>query len=101
MITMTEWYAWLAIGAAAGLAGMTWPFRRGIPGAVTNLLLGMLGGLLGPFAMIALCGVSPEAPESLASAAGGALGLLALGHLFWFARVPHAHRTAHRAPRGG
>ena len=38
--------AWVAIGAAASLAGMIWPFRRGALGVELNLLAGILGAIL-------------------------------------------------------
>jgi hypothetical protein len=99
MITTTYWYAWVAIGAAASLAGMIWPFRRGTLGAVANLLLGILGGLLGPFAAIALLGVRPDAPSCLAFATAGALAVLALGHVAWLAWIPHLHRAGRSSRR--
>jgi uncharacterized membrane protein YeaQ/YmgE (transglycosylase-associated protein family) len=96
----TYWYAWLAIGAAAGLAGMIWPFRRGARGVAANLLLGIVGGLLGPSAAIVFCGASPGAPLCLAFAACGALALLVAGHVAWFAWAPHARHPARGASRG-
>ena len=83
MITPATVLGWLAIGAAASLAAMIWPSRHGAPGVVGNLLLGMLGALLGSLAGVAAFQVRPGGHECLAFTAGGALAALGLGHLAW------------------
>ena len=76
---------WILIGAAASLAGMIWPFRRGAAGVVVNLVAGVLGalagGLIGQFA---LSGARAE-PARLLFAAVGALVALGLVHGAWIA----------------
>jgi uncharacterized membrane protein YeaQ/YmgE (transglycosylase-associated protein family) len=77
--------AWIAIGAAASLAGMIWPFRRGAVGVVLNLLAGILGALLaGLLSYVVLPRTSHgETPARLTFAALGALAMLGLVHAAW------------------
>ena len=68
---------WLAIGAAASLAGMMLPFLRGGAGVVVKMLLGPVGAILG--AVISHVIASGESPaEQLTFAAVGALVVLGL-----------------------
>lgn len=94
MITMTHLVGWLLVGAAAGLAGMVWPFRRGIVAIGINLVAGMLGALLAPLLAIAGAGVSPRAPICLGLAALGALVLLLGVHGLWLATARRTQRHA-------
>ncbi|MGD0675414.1 MAG: hypothetical protein ABSC94_08350 [Polyangiaceae bacterium] len=77
-----KWLAWVAIGIAAALAGMIWPFRRGAIGVVVNLLAGVAGALV----VAALGGlVLPQTrehdnPARLFFAALGALAALGITH---------------------
>jgi hypothetical protein len=58
---------WTAIGAAAAIAGMIWPFRRGATGVVVNLLTGITGALLAAFASYLVVPPTPvrDAPARL------------------------------------
>ena len=86
---------WIAIGAAASLAAMIWPFRRGALGVALNLLTG-IGGAIGMALVSYLVWPSPHtAPARLLFAAIGAIGALWLVHAAWskYARgrtAPHA-----------
>jgi hypothetical protein len=87
---------WLAIGAAAALAGMIWPFRRGAAGIAINLLTGISGALLA--ALLSYVVLPPTAvrdgPARLLVAALGALSGLGIVHAAWRHRV--MRRTANR-----
>ena len=73
---------WLAIGAAASLAAMIWPFLRGSAGVIVKMLLGPLGAILGAVASKAV--LPDESPaERLIFAAVGALVVLGLAQLAW------------------
>jgi uncharacterized membrane protein YeaQ/YmgE (transglycosylase-associated protein family) len=75
---------WMAIGAAASLAGMIWPFRRGTTGLVVNFVAGVLGALLGGALSSAFFAAGGRAPSvHLLSAAVFALGALAAVHAVW------------------
>jgi uncharacterized membrane protein YeaQ/YmgE (transglycosylase-associated protein family) len=78
-------FAWIAIGAAASLAGMIWPFRRGAVGVAVNLLAGILGALLaGLLSYVVLPRSSHgETPARLTFAALGALAMLGIVHAAW------------------
>jgi uncharacterized membrane protein YeaQ/YmgE (transglycosylase-associated protein family) len=82
----------MAIGAAAALAVMIWPFRRGATGIVVNLVAGIVGALLAAlFSLVVLpSGLHGETPGRLLFAACGALASLGLVHA-WSAKraVPH------------
>lgn len=79
-------FASIAIGAAAALAGMVWPFRRGAKGIAVNFAAGIVGALL---AMLASFAIMPsghgDSSARLLFPAFGALALLALVHA-WSAR---------------
>jgi len=73
---------WVAIGAAASLAGMIWPFLRGGAGVVVKMLLGPLGAIAGGVISHAIAPDESRA-EQLIFAAAGALVVLALSQLAW------------------
>jgi uncharacterized membrane protein YeaQ/YmgE (transglycosylase-associated protein family) len=77
--------AWVAIGAAASLAGMIWPFRRGALGVALNLLAGILGAILAGLLSYVVLPRSThgETPARLTFAALGALTMLGLAHAEW------------------
>jgi uncharacterized membrane protein YeaQ/YmgE (transglycosylase-associated protein family) len=78
-------FGWIAIGAAASLAGMIWPFRRGVIGVVVNLLAGIIGAVLCAvlsFLVVPWDGHG-ERPARLFFAAVGALASLGLVHVGW------------------
>lgn len=73
---------WLAIGAAASLASMVWPFLRGGAGVFIKLFLGPLGAIAG--AAISHAILPDESPtERLFFAALGAVAALGLSQLAW------------------
>jgi uncharacterized membrane protein YeaQ/YmgE (transglycosylase-associated protein family) len=79
----------IAIGAAASLAGMLWPFRRGATGILVNFAAGIAGALLAALTSFAVLpsGRHGETPGRLLFAAFGSLAALVLVHA-WFARRP-------------
>jgi uncharacterized membrane protein YeaQ/YmgE (transglycosylase-associated protein family) len=82
-------FAWMAIGAAASLAGMIWPFRRGTLGVVVNLLAGIFGAVLAGLAsyLFLPSRIHGDTPTRLLYAALGALAGLGLVHAAWTHRV--------------
>jgi|SRR5258708_4553876 uncharacterized membrane protein YeaQ/YmgE (transglycosylase-associated protein family) len=74
---------WVAIGMAASLAGMIWPFRRGAIGVVANLLVGETGALVAGLICYVLLseGGQEHAYASLLFAALGALAALGIAHV--------------------
>ncbi len=92
--TDTLW-ACAALGAAASLAGMIWPFRRGPLGVVANLLAGVAGALIAVIvASAALPGVrSGGAPTWFFFAVLGALAAIGLVHAVWLRRVERVRRA--------
>jgi hypothetical protein len=110
-MTADTYLAWVAIGAAASLAGMIWAFRRGVAGVLANFAAGIggaiLGGLIGyavaqhrsTFGGPAIPGIpAPAGPPQLFFAAVGAICGLVLLHLAWLAtvRARRAHPIASR-----
>jgi uncharacterized membrane protein YeaQ/YmgE (transglycosylase-associated protein family) len=87
--------AWAAIGGAASLAGMIWPFRRGAVGVVVNVLSGVTGAILsGLLSYLFL----PQATTTnnqarLFFAALGAIALLGVVHAAW-TRIAERRRHA-------
>jgi uncharacterized membrane protein YeaQ/YmgE (transglycosylase-associated protein family) len=82
MSAVDSLFGWLAIGAAASLAGMMLPFLRGGAGVVVKMLLGPLGAILG--AVISHVVAPDESPaEQLTFAAVGALVVLGLSQIAW------------------
>jgi uncharacterized membrane protein YeaQ/YmgE (transglycosylase-associated protein family) len=73
---------WMAIGAAASLAAMVWPFLRGGAGVFLKLVLGPVGAVAGALLSHA---VLPDEPptERLLFAAVGAIAALVLSQLAW------------------
>jgi uncharacterized membrane protein YeaQ/YmgE (transglycosylase-associated protein family) len=73
---------WLAIGAAASLAAMVWPFLRGGAGVFLKLVLGPVGAVAGALLSHA---VLPDEPptERLLFAAVGAIAALLLSQFAW------------------
>ncbi|HEX4449187.1 MAG TPA: hypothetical protein VH044_20755 [Polyangiaceae bacterium] len=73
---------WMAIGSAASLAAMMWPFLRGGAGVIIKLLLGPLGAIAG--ALISRLMVPSESPaERLVFAAVGAVVALVVSQITW------------------
>jgi uncharacterized membrane protein YeaQ/YmgE (transglycosylase-associated protein family) len=73
---------WMAIGAAASLAAMVWPFLRGGAGVFIKLILGPLGAIAG--AVISHAILPDEPPqERLLFAAVGAIVVLAVAQVGW------------------
>lgn len=73
---------WLAIGAAASLAAMVWPFLRGGAGVFIKLALGPLGAVAGALISHAIVPDEP-ATARLFFAAVGAIAALVLTQLVW------------------
>jgi uncharacterized membrane protein YeaQ/YmgE (transglycosylase-associated protein family) len=73
---------WMAIGAAASLAAMMWPFLRGGGGVIIKLLLGPLGAIAG--ALVSRLIVPGESPTAcLLFAAVGAIVALVVSQVAW------------------
>jgi uncharacterized membrane protein YeaQ/YmgE (transglycosylase-associated protein family) len=76
---------WMAIGAAASLGGMIWPFRRGAAGVFANLFVGIAGAVV--LALLSIPVYSPERPHAMMArlgiAAVGSLLCLWLVHVLW------------------
>jgi uncharacterized membrane protein YeaQ/YmgE (transglycosylase-associated protein family) len=73
---------WMAIGAAASLAAMVWPFLRGGAGVFLKLVLGPLGAVAG--ALISHIVLPDEPPaERLFFAAVGSIAALVLTQVAW------------------
>jgi MFS family permease len=83
------------IGAAASLAGMIWPFRRGALGVAVNLLIGIGGALAGGLLsyLVLPLGAHGDTPARLLFAALAALAALGLAHAIW------THEAAQRRAR--
>jgi uncharacterized membrane protein YeaQ/YmgE (transglycosylase-associated protein family) len=91
---------WMAIGAAASLASMIWPFLRGGAGVILKLLLGPLGAIAG--AVIShLIAPAESSAERLFFAAVGAIVALAFTQLAWerYARAKTAEVGGRAASR--
>jgi uncharacterized membrane protein YeaQ/YmgE (transglycosylase-associated protein family) len=84
-LEMGSVFGWAAIGAAASLAGMIWPFRRGFVGVIVNLLVGVAGAVF--VALLSYFVVPLQAHREdttrLLFAAGGAIAALCLVHVLW------------------
>jgi uncharacterized membrane protein YeaQ/YmgE (transglycosylase-associated protein family) len=96
MIESSSLFAWLAIGAAASLAGMIWPFRRGVLGVVVNLVVGAAGAVL--VALLSYT-VLPRSGDPLTTArllfaAVGALAALGFTHAIWLRQADRKRRFA-------
>jgi uncharacterized membrane protein YeaQ/YmgE (transglycosylase-associated protein family) len=84
---------WMAIGAAASLAAMIWPFMHGGAGVIIKLLLGPLGAVAGAVISHLLIPNEPPA-ERLFFAAVGAIVALALTQVAWSRYVRSKRRLA-------
>jgi uncharacterized membrane protein YeaQ/YmgE (transglycosylase-associated protein family) len=73
---------WMAIGAAASLASMVWPFLRGGAGVILKLILGPLGAIAGAVISHLILPNEPPA-ERLLFAAVGAIVALAATQYGW------------------
>jgi uncharacterized membrane protein YeaQ/YmgE (transglycosylase-associated protein family) len=89
--------AWTAIGAAASLATMVWPFRRGAVGIFVNLVVGILGANAAALASYLVLPSSHEhsGPVRPFFAVLGALAALGIVHAAWLRRVDHRRHAAH------
>jgi uncharacterized membrane protein YeaQ/YmgE (transglycosylase-associated protein family) len=88
---MDDIFAWIAIGAAASLAGMIWPFRRGAAGIGANLAAGSVGAVALGLASSLFWRSPDQGHVRLLFAALGALVALLLAHGLWNRRVRQAH----------
>jgi uncharacterized membrane protein YeaQ/YmgE (transglycosylase-associated protein family) len=86
-----EVLSWMAIGAAAAIAGMIWPFRRGTLGVVANLVAGILGAIA--FGLASGVLIPAVAPFRLCFAALGALLALLGTHAAWNRYVRDRRRS--------
>jgi uncharacterized membrane protein YeaQ/YmgE (transglycosylase-associated protein family) len=74
---------WMALGAAASLASMVWPFLRGGAGVFLKLMIGPLGAIVGAALSHAI--LPHESPtERLFFAAVGAIAALGLSQFAWY-----------------
>jgi uncharacterized membrane protein YeaQ/YmgE (transglycosylase-associated protein family) len=91
---------WVAIGAAASLAGMIWPFRRGVLGIIVNLVAGTAGAVLVALAsyIVFPAGSHGETPARLWFAALGALAALGVVHAAWLRAAPRAPARVRSGP---
>jgi uncharacterized membrane protein YeaQ/YmgE (transglycosylase-associated protein family) len=80
---------WIGFGLAAALVAMILPYRRGIVGIATNLLLGILGALLGGVIGSALDQHHRvHDPAGLGLSAAVAVLSLGLFHIVWLVINP-------------
>jgi hypothetical protein len=96
-LTAADVLGWMAIGAAASLAGMIWPFRRGVLGVVVNLCAGVGGAVMA--ALLSYLLVPPPRGAGMTRlffAAAGAIASLGLAHAIWIRRVPHLQSRSRR-----
>jgi len=88
---------WVGIGAAASLATMIWPFRRGAIGVAGNLVAGVAGAIA--VALLSyLVTTTPRPAEGsgrIFFAALGAIGSLCIVHAAW-----SRHARSASAPHG-
>ncbi len=84
-MTADVWYGWVAIGAAASLAGMVWPFQRGATGVAANMCASIVGAVALPLpSYLVVHSSTRHATEiRLLFAAFGAILGLAVLHLAW------------------
>ena len=85
MIGVETVLASVAIGMAASLAAMIWPFHRGTVGVVVNLVVGAAGAVAGAlFGYFVLpSGQNEPTYTLLVFPAIGALAALGIAHLGW------------------
>jgi uncharacterized membrane protein YeaQ/YmgE (transglycosylase-associated protein family) len=99
MIDSSSLLAWGAIGAAASLAGMIWPFRRGLIGVLVNLIVGTAGAILAALVSYAVLPREgqPAVGARLLFAAIGAIAALGLAHAAFLRQADRKRRlTASR-----
>jgi uncharacterized membrane protein YeaQ/YmgE (transglycosylase-associated protein family) len=97
MIGFDDVLAWIAIGVAASLAGMIWPFRRGAVGVMVNIAIGAIGAVALASLSDAFLSAEHRGPLRLLFAALGSVGALLIAHGAWELRVRHmgpARRSA-------
>ncbi|MGH7293822.1 MAG: hypothetical protein ACRELB_02760 [Polyangiaceae bacterium] len=95
-MTPTAVLGWIALGLAASIAALIWPFRRGAAGVVWNVFLGVSGSLVGVAGSYLVTETAgPEAPERLCFAAVGAIAALVLAHAAWANWAEHGRRSDH------
>jgi uncharacterized membrane protein YeaQ/YmgE (transglycosylase-associated protein family) len=84
---------WMAIGAAASLGGMIWPFRRGVGGVLANLFVGIGGAVA--FGLLSIPVYPPDRPHAMMArlgiAAVGSLLSLWIVHVIWMHEKQGAH----------
>jgi uncharacterized membrane protein YeaQ/YmgE (transglycosylase-associated protein family) len=95
MIESSSLFAWVAIGAAASIAGMIWPFQRGLVGVIVNLVVGIAGAV---FVALLSYLVLPRSADPLTTArllfaAVGAIAALGIAHAAWFRQVDRKRRA--------
>jgi uncharacterized membrane protein YeaQ/YmgE (transglycosylase-associated protein family) len=95
MIVSDSVLGWIAIGAAASLAGMIWPFQRGASGIILNFALGVGGSIGAALLSFLILPGAHDAPARLAFAAGGALLSLCAAHALWTRRAHVRRSIAH------
>jgi hypothetical protein len=83
MINSDEVLAWIAIGVAASLGGMIWPFRRGAVGVAMNVGVAATGAVALALLGQAILPLQHRGPLRLLFAALGAVGALLLAHGIW------------------
>jgi hypothetical protein len=83
MIDSDEVLAWIAIGVAASLGGMIWPFRRGAAGIAMNIGVAATGAVGLALLGDAILPLQHRGPLRLLFAALGAVGALLLAHGVW------------------
>jgi uncharacterized membrane protein YeaQ/YmgE (transglycosylase-associated protein family) len=75
-------FGWLAIGSAASLAALMWPFLRGAKAVVVKLVLGPLGAVVGAL-LSRLAAPDERAIAQLFFAAAGSIAVLLSLQLAW------------------
>ncbi len=87
MVSTDDILAWTAMGVAASLGGMIWPFRRGLVGVFLNVVVAVFGAL----GVGLLSGAFLPRPQvgatRLPFAALGAIVALLLSHAVWNRQV--------------
>jgi uncharacterized membrane protein YeaQ/YmgE (transglycosylase-associated protein family) len=94
MILADSVFGWIAIGVAASLAGMIWPFQRGAVGVVLNFVIGVGGSVAAALLSFLVLPGAHDAPARLAFAAVGALAALGAAHALWTRRANARRREA-------
>lgn len=93
-MTFDEVLSWVAIGLAASLAGMIWPFRRGTAGVIANMAVGVLGAIGAALASLLVTPSNGSTPARLFFAALGALAALGIAHAAWARHVQTMRKRA-------